>query len=545
MSEYRFKVGTTVMCNLGQQGWKLGRIIAHNYREDNWPKEDVAPYQVALEGDYTLIYVPQDSDNFCRKATEEDMNILARNDALAELKTDLEQENKSSQISVKESNLCCTNDSFPLQYQSYRRGRCFCCNDCPKNWLHAELYSEHYRCADRNNVKITRHEVNLGDVKVGEQLDYKLDDSFPIKDGFLQAPTLPRLPPGIEFSDSGNLSGIVQFDPYRDSSYDVDFVAVSTTAWNDDSIGLIRLEIRFKVEGNESPNDFDADAFEQVQTKARSAASKIVQDLNQTWSEWESRRLINRATCDIMLEDLGRLRDLLESHPRLDNGKWWGHLGGYHMNVHKLLENTLFECELYLGYALAFGDNDVRLYAEQNLKGCYQKRLLEAARFMWYEGIELMLQKEWHAAIEIFKAAYDKKEGWGWAVNYGDIWLSEAVALMIDGAESGLTATNANDLEWFRVAGELVERAQFRAKKSGVFGSEGHPWISEVSHSLESYKNLISNGKDTTQWLEGFSNRTVYWCSQVLAGIFPFPPKARTRLASESTLIDNLPNLNQ
>ena len=49
MSEYRFKVGTTVMCNLGQQGWKLGRIIAHNYREDNWPKEDVAPYQVALE----------------------------------------------------------------------------------------------------------------------------------------------------------------------------------------------------------------------------------------------------------------------------------------------------------------------------------------------------------------------------------------------------------------------------------------------------------------------------------------------------------------
>ena len=224
MSEYRFKVGTTVMCNLGQQGWKLGRIIAHNYREDNWPKEDVAPYQVALEGDYTLIYVPQDSDNFCRKATEEDMNILSRNDALAELKTDLEQENKSSQISVKESNLCCTNDSFPLQYQSYRRGRCFCCNDCPKNWLHAELYSEHYRCADRNNVKITRHEVNLGDVKVGEQLDYKLDDSFPIKDGFLQAPTLPRLPPGIEFSDSGNLSGIVQFDPYRDSSYDVELL---------------------------------------------------------------------------------------------------------------------------------------------------------------------------------------------------------------------------------------------------------------------------------------------------------------------------------
>ena len=59
--------------------------------------------------------------------------------------------------------------------------------------------------------------------------------------------------------------------------------------------------------------------------------------------------------------------------------------------------------------------------------------------------------------------------------------------------------------------------------------------------ALESCNDLISNGKDTTAWLEDINPRTVYWCSQVLAGIFPFPPKARARLASESTLIDNLP----
>ena len=58
MSEYRFQVGTTVMCNLGQLGWRLGRVIALNYREENWPEGRIAPYQVALDEDFSLIYVP-------------------------------------------------------------------------------------------------------------------------------------------------------------------------------------------------------------------------------------------------------------------------------------------------------------------------------------------------------------------------------------------------------------------------------------------------------------------------------------------------------
>lgn len=541
MSKYRFEVGTAVMCNFGQHGWKLGKIIALDYREPSWPEEKIAPYQVALEEDYTLIYVPKDNDSFCRKATDADVNMLVRNDALAKLNDSTTSVNQSGQSSIENSNLCCSNDSVALQFQSYRKGRCFCCNDCPKNWLYAELYSEHYQCAAKNNVKVTHHEIDLGSFKVGESVEYNQDEFLQGITGFLQAPTLARLPPGVIFSDDGTLSGKVRFDPYRDMNYDVDFVAVSTAKWDDLSVGLIRLSISFKIEGNDTPSDFDLVAFQDKQSKDRAIAVKIIENLNKTWSDWESRKLINRATCDIMLEDLHKLRDLLDSNPRLDNGKWWGHLGGYHMNVHKLLENALFECELYLGYALTFGDDDVRFYAEQNLKGCYQKRLLEAARFMWYDGIELMLQNEWTAAIEVFRAAYDKKEGWGWAVNYGDIWLSEAVALIINGVSSGVKTTNVEDLEWFKVASELVARAQLRSKESGVFGPEGHPWISEINIALESCKDLISNGKDTTAWLEEINTRTVYWCSQVLAGIFPFPPKARARLASESTLIDNLP----
>ena len=123
--------------------------------------------------------------------------------------------------------------------------------------------------------------------------------------------------------------------------------------------------------------------------------------------------LNNRDTCDNMYTELHKLRDLLELYPRLDGGLWWVQLGGFHMNVHKLLENTLFECELYLGYALTFEDADIRRLAEQNLEGCYQKRLLEAARFMWIDGIRKMMDGQWSEAAEILHQAAQKKDGWG------------------------------------------------------------------------------------------------------------------------------------
>ena len=543
MASYRFEVGTTVMCNLGTSGWKIGRIVDLNYREENWAKEMFAPYQVLLEDNYSLIYVPKDDDRFCRAVTNEDIRILNRNDALAELKSEKGKSDKKSIIG-KKRNLNCNEKPEKLQYQSYRKGRCLCCNDCPRDWLYAELYSEHYRCASRNNIKITRHEINLGKVKVGDVLNQIPDEFLANKAGFMQSPTLVKLPPGVTFSDYGCLTGEVRYDPHRGPDYEVNFVAVSTADWNNDSVGIVRLEIKFEVEGNHPPRNFDVADFENEQKKARLDAIKLLKNLNHTWDLWESEELGNRATCDRMLSDLNLLRELAESHPRLDNGRWWGQLGGFHMNVHKLLENTLFECELYLGYALTFGDDEVRYYAEQNLKGCYQKRQLEAARFMWYDGIELMLQNKWEDAIEVFKQAALKKEGWGWAVNYGDIWLSEAVAVIFHGVEATKDKSNIEETEWVNTAEKLLEKALLRANESGLFGENGHPWSTEVALSLRSYKELTSDGKDTNEWLIQFKSRTIYWCSQVLSGGFPFPPKVRARLDSESNLIEKLPLYN-
>ena len=199
---------------------------------------------------------------------------------------------------------------------------------------------------------------------------------------------------------------------------------------------------------------------------------------------------------------------------------------------------------MYLGYALTFGDDYTRYYAEQNLKGCYQKRLLEAARVMWYDGIEYILQNDWENAISTFREAALKKDGWGWAVNHGDIWLAEAVAIISKGVENSSKSENPKDFVWIDEAEKLLEKAHTRACEAGVFDDEGHPWISEVISSLKSYKDLISSNNDTTDCLSEFMIRTVFWCSQVLAGVAPFPPKCRERLADESTLIEKIPGHN-
>ncbi len=550
MSDFRFEVGTAVMCNLGQRGWKLGRIIALHYREDHWPAEREAPYQVALEADHALIYVPEDDARYCREATREDLRIARRIDALAALAPSPEEtEPESEPIGTGAaigSQLVCAGGTAQPGSPDYRGGRCHCCHSCPRNWSCTELYSEHYRCAARNGLRVTRRAVDLGTVRVGDSVHHPAGEGPPSKGGFMQCPTLVRLPPGVRFSDDGALVGKVRFDPHRDAAYRVEFVAVSTADWDDAAVGIVRLEITFVVEGNQPPDGFDVDAFKREQQRARAAANRTLRDLGNAWERWEWGELGHRETCDRMCALLRRLRELLELHPRLDGGRWWVQLGGFHMNVHKLLENTLFECELYLGHALTFGDAEVRRLAEQNLEGCYQKRLLEAARFMWIDGVKQMMRGEWAAAAETLRLAAAKKDGWGWAVNYGDIWLSESAARLVHGAELAARngAEDSDGARWISEAARLLKRGVARADEGRIFGPGGHPWASEIDEALAAYHSLQDSGSDTADWLEALKLRTAYWCAQVLGGAPPFPPKPRPRLEDAAALVRRLPGHN-
>ncbi len=550
MSDFRFEVGTAVMCNLGQRGWKLGRIIALHYREDHWPAEREAPYQVALEADHALIYVPEDDARYCREATREDLRIARRLDALAALTPSPEETEPEPEPigtgAAMGAQLGCAGGTAQPGSPDYRAGRCHCCHCCPRNWSCTELYSEHYRCAARNGLRVTRRAVDLGTVRVGDSLHHPAGEGPPSKGGFMQCPTLVRLPPGVRFSDDGALVGKVRFDPHRDAAYRVEFVAVSTADWDDAAVGIVRLEITFVVEGNQPPDGFYVDAFKREQQRVRAAAKRTLRDLGNAWERWEWGELGHRETCDRMCALLRRLRELLELHPRLDGGRWWVQLGGFHMNVHKLLENTLFECELYLGHALTFGDAEVRRLAEQNLEGCYQKRLLEAARFMWIDGVKQMMRGEWAAAAETLRLAAAKKDGWGWAVNYGDIWLSESAARLVHGAELAARngAEDSDGARWISEAARLLERGAARADEAHIFGPGGHPWASEIGEALASYHSLQDSGTDTADWLEALKLRTAYWCAQVLGGAPPFPPKPRPRLEDAAALVGRLPRHN-
>ena len=360
----------------------------------------------------------------------------------------------------------------------------------------------------------------------------------------MQAPTWVRLPPGIRFSDDGTLTGEVRFDPHRGAEYPVEFVAVSTAEWANPEVGIVRLEITFQVEGNSPPESFDVQGFARTQKEARAAAEGAVGEIWNLWDRWEQGRLGNRDTRDRICIVLGRLRDLLEEHPRLDDGRWWAQLGGFYMNVHKLLENALFECELYLGYALTFGNAEVRYRAERNLGGCFQKRLLEAARFMWNDGLEEMQRGEWAKAAHTLQLAAAQKDGWGWAVNHGDIWISESAARLVHGVELVVRDGEEGDegAVWITEAAKLLAKGVARSDNAHAFLPNGHPWASEIEASLASYRDLCEDGADVSDWLEAFKLRTQYWCAQVLGGAPPFPPKPTPPLETAAALLKRLPS---
>jgi hypothetical protein len=62
-------IGDRVECNIGE--WARGTVIKTWYREDEWPEDKWAAYQVKLDmGQY--IYAPIDQDKVCRAAPDGD-----------------------------------------------------------------------------------------------------------------------------------------------------------------------------------------------------------------------------------------------------------------------------------------------------------------------------------------------------------------------------------------------------------------------------------------------------------------------------------------
>ena len=301
----------------------------------------------------------------------------------------------------------------------------------------------------------------------------------------MQCPTLVRLPPGVRFSDDGALERRGALRPasrgglqgrVRRGEHGGD--------WDDPEVGIVRLEIAYSSSRATSRRvEFDVEAFT-ARAGSGSRGGKPVCSATSAdaWEGWEQGEL--RQPRDLrpdVCAQLGRLRDLLERHPRLDGGRWWGWLGGFHMNVHKLLENTLFECELYLGYALTFGDAEVR-----QAGGAEPRRLLQEAAprggalHVDPDGLEQMMRGEWVTAAETLQS----RRGQAGRLGLGGE-LRRHLARRGGRAPRARCATllardGADDREgarWIAEAAQLLERGCGEGgRERGYFGPEGHPW---------------------------------------------------------------------
>ena len=93
-STVRFPVGAAVECCVGVDQWVRGEVVAHYYREKDWPMQLLAPYRVRIDVDTSgegidvnasgeviarnevFIWAPIDSDECIRAADAADRHVL-------------------------------------------------------------------------------------------------------------------------------------------------------------------------------------------------------------------------------------------------------------------------------------------------------------------------------------------------------------------------------------------------------------------------------------------------------------------------------------
>jgi len=316
----------------------------------------------------------------------------------------------------------------------WRDPKCDFCDCCPSCWSCTELLASAYNCTVRAGLRATEIIVNKGTVKQGDDVlwDLHADAAAEARavglpsDGWLQCYAWPALlGTGLDFLDNGTLRGTVHGVSGRKS---VEFFAVNAKGWSSVST-VFTLRVHFSVDGGEfseaatgSPNRM---------TDARMHADAAYG----AYVQWEKNSQSIRETVQQMKLYLDRLLKLLIKSPTSEDGIAWSWLGGLHMNIHKLMENVLYECELYLGQALLFAsDSSVIAMTNANLDGCFKKRMLEAAKFTMFEGLRLVVDSRWEQATRLLQKSAELKDGWGWGLNVGEPYVALGCNQLIQAA---------------------------------------------------------------------------------------------------------------
>ena len=324
----------------------------------------------------------------------------------------------------------------------YRDGRCGGCECCPMRWSCLEMHSRGYSCPERIGVPVEDLAMSLTPATwtVGDVIEASVSG--------LRWRSLPRchsvLPPGLQLElnttdDSTSepallfLRGVLGYDPSRPDTYSWDLeidgvVGNSNTEQYDvqrvrGTVVTIINAVHKRVQWIQAQEDL----LVSNDAKARAAGVAGFRAFEQYYNE---HTLSHEHAVRRMYSSEQELVSVLDETPAVSAGIFWNWAGGLYMNLHKLLEDVLVSgCEHHFEQGLLYSPDDEIL--RSNLDGCFAKRLLESAKFMWLAALQLLANTE--ASTEdltecrqLLKAATTVKEGWGWGVNNGDIHLSLA-----------------------------------------------------------------------------------------------------------------------
>lgn len=332
-----------------------------------------------------------------------------------------------------------------------------------------ELLSKHYRCAERTNTTFRNVSRHLGTHSIGDHFSWSVPSNLPTSRWLSNCVTHTHTASGLTFRDDGSLQGNISPLAEKEIWLTAFHTLISTAEDGKITATVTQLNLHLYIQNTHVP--VTVHSFQSVHPNVSRAADTAIAHYN----SWEARKQSHADVIKGMNHEFTQMKATLDAYPHDAFG--WGILGALHMNTHKLLENVLLEAEHYLGHALTFGGAAAE-FAETNLEGCYAKRQLEAAKFIWMEGMEAcvegiaglegVVQVEvanakvqtksellFKRAEHLFERAARKKSGWGWGVNNGEIYLGQATAIL-------LQTEGNSDVSRRSAACELVELAADR-----------------------------------------------------------------------------------
>lgn len=458
---------------------------------------------------------------------------------------------------------------------SYRKGQCNTCNCCPSCWTCAEL--ESYQCAEKNNlsqITLTQKINHSLIMTIGDEVEWDIQKKIesgdliaqyngdhrykPAKDGWLQCAAIQRLPQGLEWNDEGYLKGTVLNlpGPYQEfqgnDPIHIKFTAVNTKKWKTHQ-SFERLEIKITLilhSRNESEvkDSIHANKFQKL-------------NLDYAYNAWQ------RWDLNAMDKHLDLVSSSLQKYPFTGdcenqdtceagvNFAWRGSLG---MNAHKYMRNILPEIEFYLGQALLFPSARVQEIAQMNLPGCFAKRQLESARWLLLVSAEILSagikydnRQKWkrsdvnlnlagYGSLEFNPATYisdakkllvkaeKSKEGWGWAVNDGEIWILLGIVDILEAIELGgqCTSNYAQDCRGLTVFQKLRDNSDINFGKA-LNRSENGPWKKYVTKLNGQIDDLLKNKPVEEQATNAYDavKQTILTFVDKIRVKFKFPPR--------------------